>query len=331
MAKALICGVSGQDGALLARLLLGRGYQVWGTTRDIAAATGGNLARLGIARRVTLLETPRADLPTLSALLQSVEPEEVYLLGGLSSVSLSFERPAEAMESIVPFVLNMLEAIRTTKLPVRLYNASSSECFGDIGEARATEESPLHPRSPYAVAKAAAHLLVRTYRESYGLHASNGIAFNHESWLRPERFVTGKIVAAAKRIRGGSGERLKLGRLDVVRDWGWAPEYVEAMALVTRQDQPSDYVLATGESHSLEELVAAVFAAGGMDWRDHVDADAAAMLRPSELRVSRGDPGHAARRLGWRARSRMPDVARMMMLSDAEAEAASAPVADPVP
>ena len=331
MAKALICGVSGQDGALLARLLLGRGYQVAGTSRDPTAAEAGNLARLGISGRVGLLPTPAANLPALSALLQAEAPEEVYLLGGLSSVSLSFERPVEAMESIVPFALNMLEAIRLSGAPVRLYNASTSEGFGDMTAAPADEESGFHPRSPYAVAKAASHLLVRTYRDSYGLHASNGIAFNHESWLRPERFVTGKIAAAARRIRDGSGERLKLGRLDVVRDWGWAPEYVEAMALVTRQDEASDYILATGESHSLEELTAAMFAAGGMDWREHVDADAAAMIRPSELRVSRGDPARAARRLGWRARSHMPDVARMMMLSDAEAAAASAPVADPVP
>ncbi|HUL58429.1 MAG TPA: GDP-mannose 4,6-dehydratase, partial [Anaeromyxobacteraceae bacterium] len=259
--RALIIGVSGQDGAYLAELLLGKGYEVHGTSRDANLANFSNLARLGIRERVrTLSVAPNDFRSTLTALAQ-VEPDELYNLSGQSSVGLSFDQPVETMESISIATLNLLEAIRFTKRKIRLYNASSGECFGDTGGHAADEQTPFRPRSPYAVAKAAAHFEVANYREAYGLFACSGILFNHESPLRPERFVTRKIVAAACRIAAGSEERLRLGNVRVKRDWGWAPEYVEAMWRMLQQDRPDDYVIATGETRSLEEFAAAAFAA----------------------------------------------------------------------
>lgn len=322
MARALVCGVSGQDGALLAQFLLGRGYETWGSSRDAQVADLANLRTLGVAEEVRLVSMAQTDFRSVLNALKRAAPDEIYLLGGQSSVGLSFEQPAETLESIALGALNVLEAIRLLDSPARLYHASSSECFGDIGRARACETTPFRPRSPYAVAKASAHWLVANYREAYGLHASNGIAFNHESPLRPERFVTQKVAMAARRIAAGSAETLRLGRLDIVRDWGWAREYVEAMWLMLQQPQPGDYVLATGEAHSLQAFVETVFALAGLDWRRHVEADPA-LLRPSELQWSQGDPGEAARRLGWRARSRMADVARMMLLGEADAPSAA--------
>jgi GDPmannose 4,6-dehydratase len=218
----------------------------------------------------------------------------------------------ETLESITTGTLNLLEAIRFTGALIKLYNASSSECFGDTGEVAADETTPFRPRSPYAVAKAAAFWEVANYREAYGLFACSGILFNHESLLRPERFVTQKIVAAACRIASGSLEHLYLGDIAVVRDWGWAPEYVEAMYLMLQQEQPDDYAIATGESRKLEDFVAAAFACVGLDWREHVVIDAS-LLRPTDIAFSRGNPAKARERLGWQAQYKMKDVARMMV------------------
>ncbi len=313
--RALIIGVSGQDGAYLAELLLGKGYEVYGTSRDANLATFDNLARLGVRERVKKLSVAPNDFrSTLSALAQ-VEPDEVYNLSGQSSVGLSFDQPVETMESISIATLNILEAIRFTRRPVRLYSAGSGECFGDTRGRPADEETPFRPRSPYAVAKAAAHFEVANYRDAYGLFACNGILFNHESALRPERFVTRKIVAAACRISRGSGERLPLGNIAVRRDWGWAPEYVEAMWRMLQHERPDDYVVATGETRSLEEFVGAAFAAAGLDWRAHVDIDHA-LLRPSDIEGNYATPEKAARVLGWRATARMEDVAKRMMAAE---------------
>jgi GDPmannose 4,6-dehydratase len=315
--RALIIGISGQDGAYLAELLLSKGYTVFGTSRDANLATFGNLRRLRIVDRVKRLSVAPNDFRSALSALVQVEPDEVYNLSGQSSVGLSFEQPVETMESISIATLNLLEAIRFTKRSIRFYNAGSGECFGDTRGRAADEETPFRPRSPYAVAKAAAHFEVANYREAYGLFACSGILFNHESPLRPERFVTRKIVSAACRIAGGSKERLRLGNTKVKRDWGWAPEYVEAMWRMLQQDQPDDYVIATGRTHALEEFVAAAFRAVGLDPRDHVDVDPA-LFRPTDIEGNYASAEKAARVLGWRATVGMEEAVRRMV--DAERE-----------
>jgi len=244
-----------------------------------------------------------------------VQPEEIYNLAGQSSVGLSFQQPVETLESISVGTLNLLEAIRFIGKPIRLYNAGSAECFGESDGTPATETTAFRPRSPYAVAKAAAFWEVANYREAYGIYASSGILFNHESPLRPERFVTRKIVSAACRIAKGSPETLHLGNLSIQRDWGWAPEYVVAMWRMLQQDVADDYVVATGETSSLEAFTGEVFGRFNLDWRDHVVSDPG-LLRPTDLVVSRADPGKAQRQLGWAAQYKMRDVVRMMV--DAE-------------
>ena len=312
MPRALICGVSGQDGAYLAQLLLDKGYEVWGTSRDAQVAPLGNLRRLGIADRVPMVSMAPRDFRSVLEAIDRARPDELYNLAGQTSVGLSFEQPAEALESIASSTLNLLEALRFLNRPIRLYNAGSSECFGDTGTEAAHEGTPFHPRSPYAVAKSTAHWLVDNYRAAYGLKACTGILFNHESPLRPRRFVTRKIVEAALDIAGGRGETLTLGNLDVWRDWGWSPEYVQAMWAMLQTDCQNDFVIATGESHSLREFVAAVFAELGLDWQDHVAQDPA-LMRRSELLYSRGNADKAARLLGWKARLAMPGVAKAMV------------------
>ena len=310
--RALICGISGQDGAYLARWLLECGYEVWGSSRDVGGAGFANLRRLGVHDRVRLLSMAPEDFRSVFVALRAANPDEVYYLAGQSSVGLSFELPAETLQSVVLGTLNMLEACRLMERPVRLYHAGSSECFGDANGEPANEQTPFRPRSPYAVAKASAFWLVDNYREAYGLHACSGILFNHESPLRPSRFVTQKIIGAAWRIANGSTERLQLGRLDIARDWGWAPEYVVAMHRMLQQDTPSDYVIATGHTHTLEQFVETAFCQLGLDWRAHVE-QRQELMRPNELTVSRADPSLAAAHLQWQARSSMAQVVSKMI------------------
>lgn len=314
--KALICGVNGQDGAYLARLLLGKGYEVWGTSRDAQVSGFGNLATLGVEGKVTVLSMAPNDFRSVFTAVERSDPDEIYYLAGQSSVGLSFEQPAETLDSVVNGVLNILEVMRLRKKAVRLYSAGSSECFGDTGDLAANEKTAFYPRSPYAVAKASAHWLVTNYRESYGLYACTGILFNHESPLRPKRFVTQKIVQAARRIAAGSAERLTLGRLDIRRDWGWAPEYVDAMWRMLQQSSPSDFVIATGESHTLAEFVEAAFAANGLDWNRHVDSSES-LFRPTDIGRSQGDPEKARKQLGWVAATNMRSVVEKMLRVDA--------------
>ncbi|MBK8640037.1 MAG: GDP-mannose 4,6-dehydratase [Chromatiaceae bacterium] len=314
MKTALICGVSGQDGALLARLLLQRGYRVFGTSRDAQIATFPNLARLAIRGQVELVSMTLTDFRSVFQGLTKIRPDEVYNLAGQSSVGLSFEQPVETMESNALGVLNLLEAIRFLGERVRLYNACSGECFGET-ELPADENTPFHPRSPYAVAKAAAFWVVANYRDAYDLFACSGILFNHESPLRPERFVTRKVVAAACRIAAGSGERLQLGNLAICRDWGWAPEYVDAMWRMLQQDAADDYVIATGEPYGLEDFVRLAFEAVDLDWREHTEVSPG-LLRASDIRTSAGNAGKARQRLGWEATYRAPDVVRMMVAAE---------------
>ncbi|MBW4620008.1 MAG: GDP-mannose 4,6-dehydratase [Cyanosarcina radialis HA8281-LM2] len=312
MKKALICGVSGQDGAYLAQLLLDRGYIVCGTSRDAQVSAFRNLARLGISDRLKLESVALNDFRSVLQVLVKFQPDEVYNLAGQTSVGLSFEQPVETLESISVGTLNLLEAIRFIGKPIKLYNAGSSECFGDTGDRAADENTPFRPRSPYGVAKAAAFWQVANYREAYGLFACSGILYNHESPLRPARFVTQKIVSTACRIAQGSPEKLHLGNISIQRDWGWAPEYVEAMYLMLQQDRPDDYVIATGESRKLEDFVAAAFDSVGLDWHDYVVTDAS-LLRPTDIAIGRGNPAKAREKLNWQAQYKMDDVARMMI------------------
>ena len=312
MKKALICGVSGQDGAYLTALLLEKGYEVYGGSRDATTNPFDNLRKLGLLNHIRPVSINTIDFKSTLATLSRIKPDEVYHLSGQSSVGLSFEQPVETLESIATGTLNLLEAIRFTGAKIKLYNAGSSECFGDIGDNSADENTPFRPRSPYAVAKSAAFWEVANYREAYGIFACSGILFNHESPLRPERFVTQKIIAAVARIAQGSPETLHLGNMDIQRDWGWAPEYVEAMYLMLQQEQPDDYVIATGESSKLEDFVATAFATVGLNWQDHVISDRS-LLRPTDLAISRGNPNKAKEKLGWQAQYKMTDIVRMMV------------------
>ena len=305
--RALVCGVGGQDGSYLARFLLSKGYEVVGSSRDAASVNRVGLKFLGIEDRVEIVSMAPNDFRSVLQTVSRVAPDEIYNLAGQTSVGLSFEQPVESIESIAIGVLNLLEAIRFVSRPIRLYNAGSSECFGDTGSLPACEATPFRPRSPYAVAKACAHNLVTDYRESYRMSVCTGILFNHESPLRPERFVTQKIVRAACRIASGGDQTLSLGNLDIHRDWGWAPEYVEVMWLMLQQEQLDDFVIATGRSVSLEYFVSRAFEHFGLSWRAHVRTDSA-LLRPSDIRYGAADPSRAHRVLGWQARSHVDDV-----------------------
>lgn len=306
--RALILGVSGQDGAYLAQLLLRKGYQVHGSSRDVAGTRFDNLKSLGIFKDVRLHSAALQDFRSVAQALLAVKPDEVYNLAGQSSVGLSFSQPVETMESIATASLNLVEALRMFTPGVRFYNAGSSECFGNAGKGKSDEKTPFQPASPYGVAKAAAFFTTATYRKAYGLFACSGILYNHESPLRPERYVTRKVTAAASRIAQGSQETLTLGDLSIERDWGWAPEYVEAMWAMLQQKQPDDFVVATGVRASLLQFVEAVFAAHKLDYRRHVRQEKA-LFRPSEIRSNAGNPAKAARLLGWKARLKMPMLA----------------------
>ena len=296
--RALICGLGGQDGAYLARFLIAKGYEVCGTSRDAMTINRQSLCALGIDDSVKIFSMALNDFRSVLQTVIRIAPDEIYNLAGQTSVGLSFEQPVETIESILIGTLNLLEAIRFADRPISFYNAGSSECFGNTDDIPATEATPFKPRSPYAIAKTSAHNLVVNYREAYGLHACTGILFNHESPVRSERFVTQKIVRAAARIANGKPERLQLGRLDIYRDWGWAPEYVEVMWLMLQQKSLDDFVIATGRSVSLEYFVEQAFSHMNLRWRDHVDLSDE-LLRPTDIRQGSADPSHAARQLGW--------------------------------
>lgn len=313
--RALISGISGQDGAYLAKLLLDKGYDVVGTSRDAQMATFSNLDRLGIRGEIELQSMILTDFRSALQTLDKAKPDEIYSLAGQSSVGLSFQQPVETMESVGIGALNLLEAIRFLGRECRLYNASSGECFGDTGSRQADESTPFNPRSPYAVAKAAAHWMVANYRDAYGLHACNGILFNHESPLRPSRFVTKKIVIGACAIRRGDARRLRLGNLEISRDWGYAPEYVDAMWRMLQLAQPTDLVIASGRTHSLQSFVEVVFSEVDLDWREHVDIDDS-LRRPSDVLFSAGNAEKAKSLLNWQAVCEMPDIARTMVRAE---------------
>jgi GDPmannose 4,6-dehydratase len=314
---ALVFGVSGQDGAWLAKLLLDRGYVVHGTSRDCEASRFGNLRHLGVIDRVRLHSAVMSDFRSVAQIVKDVAPSEVYNLAGQSSVGLSFGQPVETMDGIIHGTINILEAIRFLDLDTRFYNASSSECFGNTEDGPAGESHSFNPRSPYGVGKAAAFWAVANYRDSYHLFACSGLLFNHESSLRPARYVTQKIVQGAAAIALGLAEKLTLGELSIARDWGWAPEYVEAMWRMLNCDDPQDFVIATGQLHTLEDFVQRAFEHFGLDWRRYVETDPA-LRRPSDITHSVGDPSKAERLLGWKAATAMPGV--VTALCEAELE-----------
>ena len=303
----LICGVCGQDGAYLAHNLLHKGYRVVGTTRVLPSAPPANLARLGISDHVALHATALQNRDTVRELLATIAPDEIYHLSGQSSVGASFERPQETWDSIVPPTLNLLEAVRLDGRPTRFFLAGSGDCFGDTRGLPADETTPFRPQSPYATAKAAATWAVATYRQAYDLFACTGILFNHESPLRPERFVTQKVIAAARAIAAGRQESLRLGNLAVVRDWGWAPEYVEAMARMLTANTPADYVIGSGRPTPLREFVRLAFHHYGLDWPEHVIVDDA-LFRKNEIPVSVADPAATTQQLGWKAELTIEDI-----------------------
>ncbi len=311
--RAVITGITGQDGSYLAELLLEKGYEVTGVIRRLSHPNYERIEHL--LDRITLRPADLLDEMSLTRVIEDVAPDEFYNLGAMSFVPASWDQPLLTGEYNAQGVTRILEAIRRVNPKIRFYQASSSEMFGKVREVPQTELTPFYPRSPYGVSKVFGHYITVNYRESYNLFACSGILFNHESLLRPERFVTQKIVRAACRIAAGSRETLQLGNLDIHRDWGWAPEYVDAMWRMLQQHEPDDLVIATGETHALQHFVAEAFAAVGLSWQDHVNSDPA-LMRPSDLAISRADPSRVQEKLGWQARTQMYGVVRHMV--DAE-------------
>ena len=315
---ALITGITGQDGSYLAQLLLSKGYHVYGLMR------GQNNPRLESVARlcpgIEFIEGDLLDHSSLVAALESAQPTEVYNLGAISFVGLSFKQALLTGEITGLGVVRMLEAIRAVNERIRFYQASSSEMFGKVRESPQTELTAFHPRSPYGVAKVYGHYITVNYRESYGMFACSGMLFNHESPRRGLEFVTRKITNAAAKIKLGLQKELPLGNLDAQRDWGFAGDYVEAMHLMMQQDQPDDYVIATGVTHSVREFCEIAFAHLGLDYRDHVVSDDARFLRPAEVDKLIGDPSKARRVLGWEPKVSFPELVTMMVESDLEAQ-----------
>jgi len=318
MKKALIIGISGQDGAYLADFLLKKGYEVHGTSRDHEVGSFSNLRALGIKDKVRLGSMVTSDFRSVLTALQQADADEIYNLAGQTSVGMSFAYPVETFDSILIGTMNLLECIRLLKKPVRFYNAGSSEVFGNT-QSEAHENHHYHPRSPYATAKAAAHYAVTNYREAYGIFAATGILFNHESPLRPQRFVTSKIVSTAIRIASGSKETLHLGKIDIYRDWGWAPDYVDAMWRIVQHPEPDDFVIATGETHSLEDFVRTTFEQLGLDWKEHVVSDAS-LFRPSDIERSCGNPLKAREQLGWTASKKFREIISELIKAEQAAD-----------
>lgn len=307
--RALICGVTGQDGSLLTKFLLEKGYEVIGTSRDAQVSSFSNLLRLKIdLKKIKLVSMAPNDFRSVLQVVKRYEPNEIYNLSGQSSVGLSFDQPVETLESIASATHNFLEVLRFLDIPTRFYNAGSSECFGATQHDGADESAPFRPSSPYGVAKSTAYWQVANYREAYGVKACTGILFNHESILRPSRFVTRKIISTACRIQRGSREKLKLGNLSIYRDWGAAEEYVIAMwKMLNIEDSLEDFVIATGEAHSLQEFVTRTFSCLGLDWRQHTEVDAT-LYRPTDIEYSLGNPSKAQKKLGWSASTRFDDL-----------------------
>lgn len=300
---ALVLGVSGQDGAYLARLLVEQGYNVIGTSRDPSWPTLRRLHSLGVDSFVEVVSLDPNDVQALGKLIAQIQPDQIYNLSGQSSVARSFKDPVGTFDSIMIPTKGILEILRQQKKPIRFYNAVSSECFGECPAAGANESTSFNPKSPYATAKASAAWLVKNYRDSFGLYAVSGILFNHESPLRGQEFVTQKIVKGALDIASRKTDFLELGILDISRDWGWAPEYVDAMHRMLCIDEPADVVIGTGESISLQKFCEAAFSYFGLRFADHIQINEN-FRRPLDISFSKADPAFAAASLGWRAQTK---------------------------
>jgi GDPmannose 4,6-dehydratase len=313
--KALITGITGQDGSYLAELLLKKGYQVTGVVRRTSTDHYERIDHIVPDSRLTLVDADLLDPSSLVAALERSEADEVYNLAAQSFVPTSFSQPVLTAEFTAVGVARLLEAVRQIRPQARFYQASSSEMFGKVRETPQTEETRFHPRSPYGVAKVYGHWITVNYREAYGLHASSGILFNHESPRRGLQFVTRKITHAVARIRAGLQDKLVLGNLEARRDWGFAGDYVEAMWLMLQADRPDDYVIATGQTHSVQEFCEIAFGHADLDWRKHVVSDQR-LHRPAEVDLLQGDAGKAARALGWRPKVDFVSLVRMMTEAD---------------
>ena len=329
---ALIFGISGQDGSYLANFLLSKDYKVYGSSRDKENSNFNNLEKLGIKNKIQFATSSVEDFSNVSNIIKESLPDEIYYLAGQSSVALSFNKPAETLNSNILGILNVLEACRLMDKEIRVYYAGSSECFGDTRGLAATEKTPFHPKSPYAVAKTSAFWLVNNYRAAYNLFICTGILFNHESPRRGETFVTKKITKAVARIHQGKQKVLKLGNLDAKRDWGHARDFVYAQWLMLQQDQPKDYVIATGENHTVREFVELSFNEIGIvvSWKGKgtnekgFDTKTGDLLveidekyfRPSEVELLLGDPSKAEKELGWKRKISFQELVSGMVQYD---------------
>lgn len=324
MKKALITGITGQDGSYLAELLLGKGYEVYGIVRRSSSFNTGRIDHIyqdphDQNPRLRLVFGDLNDASSLNRILRTVQPDEIYNLGAQSHVRVSFDVPEYTAEITGVGTVRLLEAIRETGVKPKFYQASSSEMFGKVQEVPQRETTPFYPRSPYGAAKVFSYWMTVNYRESYGLFACNGILFNHESPRRGETFVTRKITKAAARIKLGLQDKLYLGNLDAKRDWGFAGDFVEAMWLMLQQDEPDDYVIATGETHAVRELLDAAFGLVELDWKKYVEIDPR-YFRPAEVDLLIGDATKARTKLGWKPKVGFYDLIRMMVEADLERE-----------
>ncbi|MBI1840518.1 MAG: GDP-mannose 4,6-dehydratase [Verrucomicrobia bacterium] len=320
--RALITGITGQDGSYLAELLLEKGYEVHGIIRRASTFNTGRLDHIysdphNSKTALRLHYGDLSDASSLARLIGKIQPEEIYNLAAQSHVRVSFDSPEYTTDITATGVIRILEAVRETGIRPRFYQASSSEMYGKVHEIPQKETTPFYPRSPYGCAKVYAYWITVNYRESYGMHASNGILFNHESPRRGETFVTRKITRAIAQIKAGLQDKLYLGNLDAKRDWGYAKEYVEAMWLMLQQPDPDDYVIATNETHSVREFLEEAFGHVGLDWRRHVEIDSA-YYRPAEVDVLIGDYSKAKEKLGWQPKTRFKDLVRIMVDADME-------------
>jgi GDPmannose 4,6-dehydratase len=318
--RALITGITGQDGSYLTEFLVEKGYEVHGVVRRTSTFNRGRLDAVWSDpqlsdTRLFLHYGDLGDTSSLTRLLARIQPDEIYNLAAQSHVRVSFDTPEYTLDANVTGAVRLLEAMRDANVNPRFYQASSSEMYGKVLEVPQTENTPFYPRSPYGVSKLAAYWATVNYRESYGLHASNGILFNHESPRRGEAFVTRKITRSAAHILAGLEDKLYLGNLDAKRDWGYAKEYVEAMWLMLQQDKPDDYVIATGETHSVTEFLEVAFGHAGLDWRKHVVHDPR-YLRPTEVDVLLGDYSKARRVLGWKPKTTFKELVKLMVDAD---------------
>lgn len=320
--RALITGVTGQDGSYLAELLLSKGYEVHGIIRRASTFNTGRLDGIyedphASSKRLFLHYGDLSDASALARLMAKIQPEEIYNLAAQSHVRVSFDSPEYTTDITATGAIRLLEAIRDTGIKPRYYQASSSEMYGKVMEVPQKETTPFYPRSPYGCAKVYAYWITVNYRESYGLHASNGILFNHESPRRGETFVTRKITRAVAHIKAGLQSKLYLGNLDAKRDWGYAKEYVEAMWLMLQQPEADDYVVATGETHSVREFLEVAFGHVGLDWKKHVEIDPR-YYRPAEVELLIGDPSKAIQKLGWRPKTKFEELTKLMVDADVE-------------